>query len=434
MTNKKQHISENDFQWYLENQMTDAERNAFERKLQKHPFEAEALEGMQEISPNEFTTDLYELKAKIKTGKRKTKTRMWAAAATLLLLVSTGILWFQLQEKSPMPDITENKTIQKQEEKVAPLPDKEKEKIQKDEIIPEPEEIETTKSVQSKKQAKTATPPSAKLKSVTKESSTINPEITMQNPEADTDVANSAVSQRQQQVVVRGASRLKSSPDTQDAVVAQTTFSTDSSEKYFRGKIISLADSMPLPGATIMEKGASNGITTDINGNFKLKLSGKNDSLFTASFVGMQTKSFRPSPDSLNVIGLEPNQMALDEVVVTGYDSNQKKTLTGSNSRVTKTKDTKVQPVGGMNTYKTYLEEKAILPDNFKRNREVVKLLIHFDETGDITNIKNKNQADTVVFEDAKKIVMGGPEWNPEIKDGKPVISQTELRIVFKKD
>ncbi|HKI88658.1 MAG TPA: hypothetical protein VKA38_06500, partial [Draconibacterium sp.] len=146
------------------------------------------------------------------------------------------------------------------------------------------------------------------------------------------------------------------------------------------------------------------------------------------------TKNFHPSPDSLNIIGLEPNQLALDEVVVSGYDSsNKKKTLTSSVTLATKIKDIAVQPVDGMDAYKNYLEKNAVLPDNYKRNHKVVKLLIHFDETGEITDIENKNQADFIIFEEAKKVVKNGPVWNPEIKDGNPVESQTELRIVFRK-
>ncbi len=436
MTNKKQHISKEDFQRYLENQMTDAERNAFERELQKHPFEAEALEGMQEISPEEFKTDLHELKSKINADKRKTKTRYWAAAATFLLLVSTGILWFQLKDKSPVPELTDNKTIQKQEE-AAPSPKGTGEKKQAREIAVVPPKLKAKKSATIEKRAEKEITPDIKTNPSKTESlavnNTINQKITRQDLENDTEL--NTAPQNKQGVVILGANRFTSTPKTPNLEFSTATLSTDSSEKIIEGKIISLADSLPLPGTIVIEKGTQNGVVTDVNGNFVLKLTGKNDSLLTASFVGMQTKNFHPSPDSMNVIGLEPVQMALDEVAVIGYGSyNQKKTLTGSVSRVTKVKNTPIQPVNGMEAYKKYLDENAILPDNYKRKREVVKLLIHFDETGDITQTENKNQADSVVFEKAIKMVKNGPEWKPEIRDGEPVKSQTELRIVFQKN
>jgi hypothetical protein len=438
MTNKKQHISEEDFQRYLENKMTDAERNAFERELQKHPFEAEALEGMQEISSEELISDLHKLKSKIKTGKRKTRYSYWAAAATILLLVSTGILWFQLKDKSPIPEITESKTIQKQEERVVPLPNKEKEENQADEITATPPEVEAEKSVQVDQPQRSETVLAAKSVSAKPEVeiSTIEPVQSQEEAEVLYNKLNTtnAFAEKDSHIAIRGTSKLKSNPIPQNVEFSKAAFSIDSSDKIIRGRIISLADSLPLPGTIILEEGTTNGAVTDMDGNFTLKFIGKNDSLLTASFVGMRTKEFQPSPDSLNVIGLEPEQMALDEVVVTGYGNNQKRTLTSSVSRVTKVRDTKVQPVEGMENYKKYLEENAILPADYKGNREVVRLLIYFDEIGEITKIENKNQADTVVFEEAKNMVTNGPEWNPEIKNGKPIESQTELRIVFRKN
>ena len=437
MTSKKRHIREEDFQRYLENQMTDAERNAFERELQKHPFEAEALEGMQEISPEELKTDIHKLKSKIKTDKRKTNHRYWAAAATILLLLSTGILWFQIEVNSPIPEITESKAIQKQEEKAAPLT-KEKDEKQAGKITTAPSEAEVEKSAQIEQPKRSETVSAAKstFAKPKAEISTIEPVQSQEEAEvlnSPLNITNEA-SENDSHIAIRSTSRLKSNSTAPGIAFSQAALSADSSDKIIKGKIISLADSLPLPGTTVIEEVTQNGVVTDMDGNFTLKLTGKKDSLLTASFVGMQTREFHPSPDSLNVIGLEPEQMALDEVVVTGYGSNQKRTLTGSVSRVTKVKDTKVQPVEGMDAYKNYLDENAILPADFQQNREVIKLIIHFDKTGEITEIENKNQTDAVVFEEAKKIVKKGPEWNPEIKDGKPVESQTELRIVFRKN
>lgn len=435
MTNKKQHICEEDFQRYLENKMTDAERNTFERELQKHSFEAEALEGMQEISAEELKSDLHKLKSKIKTGKRKTNYRYWAAAA-ILLLVSTGILWFQLKDKAPIHEITESKTIQKQEEKAAPFT-KEIDENQADEIAVEPQEVEPGKPAQVEQPQKSETVSAAKSVSA-KPKAEILARAPVQSKVAE--VLNSKINTtngltaKDSPMAIRGASRLKSSPAAPKAGFPKAAFFPDTSDKIIRGRIISLADSLPLPGTTVFEKGTQHGVVTDVNGNFTLKLTGKSDSFITASFVGMQTKNFKPSPDSLNVIGLEPDQMGLDEVVVIGYGSkNQKQLLTGNISRVTKVKDTKVKPVEGMGAFTKYLDESAILPRDYKRKREVVKLLVHFDETGEITEIENQNHADSVVFEAAKKMVKNGPQWNPEIKDGKTIESVIALRIVFRK-
>ena len=173
MTKQKKHISEKDFQRYLADQMTDAERNAFERELQKYPFEAEALEGFQQISPEELSDDLQELKAKLFSEKRKIRYRFWAAAATLLLLVTTGILWFQLKNNNPVPVVTENEVTPKTEEKAAQSEEKpvepsqpEREKQGQTMTAPEAAKVEEPEIKTEPAQTKKAVPKAAETKAV----------------------------------------------------------------------------------------------------------------------------------------------------------------------------------------------------------------------------------------------------------------------------
>jgi hypothetical protein len=62
MAKKKDHITKSDeFQRYLNNQMSAGERHAFEKKLLEADFEQEALEGMEQFSPEEIGSDLSQL-------------------------------------------------------------------------------------------------------------------------------------------------------------------------------------------------------------------------------------------------------------------------------------------------------------------------------------------------------------------------------------
>jgi ferric-dicitrate binding protein FerR (iron transport regulator) len=58
--NRKKELE--DFLRYSQDQMSEEERNAFERSLQQDPFDAEALEGLSLITPEEATDDLAGLK------------------------------------------------------------------------------------------------------------------------------------------------------------------------------------------------------------------------------------------------------------------------------------------------------------------------------------------------------------------------------------
>ena len=83
-------------------------------------------------------------------------------------------------------------------------------------------------------------------------------------------------------------------------------------------------------GATVMEKGTSNGTVTDFDGNFKLKVeAGKT---LVVSYIGFLTQEV-VAQDGM-VITMQDDAMALEEVVVTGYTTQRKADLTGAVSVV----------------------------------------------------------------------------------------------------
>ena len=86
----------------------------------------------------------------------------------------------------------------------------------------------------------------------------------------------------------------------------------------------------PVIGATVMEKGTSNGTVTDFDGNFKLKVAaGKT---LTFSYIGYQTQEL-PAADGMKVT-MQDDALTLNEVVVTGYTTQRKADLTGAVSVV----------------------------------------------------------------------------------------------------
>lgn len=82
-------------------------------------------------------------------------------------------------------------------------------------------------------------------------------------------------------------------------------------------------------GASVLEKGTTNGIITDIDGNFTLSV--HPNSTLVISFIGYASQEFVISSNNtqLNVILKEDSKM-IDEVVVVGYGVQKKENLTGS--------------------------------------------------------------------------------------------------------
>ena len=85
----------------------------------------------------------------------------------------------------------------------------------------------------------------------------------------------------------------------------------------------------PLPGVNILEKGTSNGATTDFDGKFTIKVINPN-AILEISYVGFENQSVSVAGKSTINIVLKANLESLDEVLVIGYGTARKSDLTGS--------------------------------------------------------------------------------------------------------
>ena len=88
----------------------------------------------------------------------------------------------------------------------------------------------------------------------------------------------------------------------------------------------------PIIGASVLEKGTNAGVSTDIDGNFSLKVTGKNP--LVVSYIGMDAQEVNITGKTQVNVVLKENSKVLDEVVVIGYETVRKKDLTGSVSSI----------------------------------------------------------------------------------------------------
>lgn len=85
----------------------------------------------------------------------------------------------------------------------------------------------------------------------------------------------------------------------------------------------------PLPGVNVVEKGTTNGTTTDVSGRFSLNVQGES-SILVFSFIGYATQEVTVGNRTNFNISLEADVTALQEVVVVGYGTQEKVNLTGA--------------------------------------------------------------------------------------------------------
>ncbi|WP_400070736.1 SusC/RagA family TonB-linked outer membrane protein [Zobellia russellii] len=90
----------------------------------------------------------------------------------------------------------------------------------------------------------------------------------------------------------------------------------------------------PLPGASVVIKGTTNGAQTDFDGNYALS-DVPEDATLVFSYIGFASQEVKVNGQSTINVTLQEDAQALDEVVIIGYGSTTVKDATGSVSSVT---------------------------------------------------------------------------------------------------
>lgn len=108
----------------------------------------------------------------------------------------------------------------------------------------------------------------------------------------------------------------------------KSSFSTSQQKSgKVTGRVLD-AKGEPIIGATIMEKGTSNGTITDFDGNFILEVS--DGASIEISYIGYQTQLLSADINKLMSVTLKEDTKVLEEVVVVGYGTQKKVNLTGA--------------------------------------------------------------------------------------------------------
>lgn len=94
-----------------------------------------------------------------------------------------------------------------------------------------------------------------------------------------------------------------------------------------KGNVVD-ASGNPIIGATIMEKGTTNGTITDFDGNFILDVS--SNAVLEISYIGYKSQEISPVINKINSILLVEDTEVLEDVVVVGYGIQKKVSITGS--------------------------------------------------------------------------------------------------------
>ena len=106
------------------------------------------------------------------------------------------------------------------------------------------------------------------------------------------------------------------------------------------GKVTDSQTKETLIGVTVLEKGTTNGALTDVLGNYSIEVNNANSTL-VFSFVGKELQEIVVGGQKVIDVSMKETLNVLEEVVVTGYQTQRRADLTGSVSvaKISETKD-----------------------------------------------------------------------------------------------
>ena len=401
MNDKRTYEQEEQIRRYVQNEMTGAERHAFERKMQKDPFLAEAVEGLLSFSSEDIFADVDQLKHKIQNRRGGNRNYVWYAAASVLLLVVSTLFLLKPEEKSN-PIVTEN--IRKEE---VPAPK---------EIVHEPQKQQKDETVQ-----KQETVPAKELKMIDDEL-----EITDTEP-----AVNLVATDSKQSLFTPDLAGLKQQKISADKMENLKMATADRQQNAISG-IVTDSLGAPLPGVSVVIKGTTKGAITGIDGKYFIP-NVPDDTLLVYSFVGMKTQEILSENKTQIDVAMPTEDLALSEVVAVGYGIQRKSELTGSATKIPERKNGKAVPVDGWEAYYNgYLNFELQHPDIGPPDQKVVvRLSFVVDETGKPDSFKILHSTNEKYNQPAIEIIENGPRWLPAVKNSVPESETVKLRLVF---
>lgn len=423
---------------YLSKKLKGKERNSFEKELERDPFEKEAMEGLSILSAEEFSADMIDLNSRLHQRiYRKRAFPYYRLAAGVAAMIVVSVLFFtltnrELKDISTQKEVAESKaeTLEK-DSNVYELSEKEpaQETIIEKQETPKQEVKQREKTPAVKKaigtEVKKEEIQATKMDMISKETSQL---MEPRPPTIASAVQEKEISEYQTTVdqpleTAGKSSRLEVPREAKREIEILPGMIPANS---VRGKVLASDDNLPLPGAAVAVKGSDKATLTDTEGNFVIPLDNADSSItLTASYIGMETEEMQVATGSPANILMKPDELSLDEVVVTAYGKGIENNA-GSY--------TEPSPLPDYISFKKYIENNIRFPESISGiSRAVVVCRFLVGNDGRIKQFEIIRSPDEAFSEEAKRLLLEGPVWKPSEIDGDLIEESVRLRLVFKK-
>ena len=122
-------------------------------------------------------------------------------------------------------------------------------------------------------------------------------------------------------------------PNITDSSFSTSIVGSESLQQIIVNGNITDENGLPIAGVNVLEKGTSNGVVSDFDGNYSISVNSSNSEL-EFSIVGFKTLTIVANDVSATNIQMEEDIDQLDEVVLVGYGTQTRKGLTGATANV----------------------------------------------------------------------------------------------------
>ena len=362
---------------YLKGDLSNQERNSFERDLEGDPFNREAQEGLETLTPDQAEEDILSLHTRLRKRLRRRRRIAWySAAASVASLLIIGTVFLQIYDLNP--EVTEE-TLN--EEVFLPSASGEPEKSIAKEISPEktrtPQEPmkEVTRILEQEAidEAKPSKGPSKGLEKAAEIQTTETP--LAEAPDAKVPIPEAVMEYTEPEMITY--------------VEAEATLQDKDTQFDY---VVSKTKAAPMEEEIIEE---------DAGGRAKRRNEGLNQPAATMP-VEMQQKASSQENE---------NQLVSREVSAQS-----------------------AQPSVGYRAFKQYIENNIQFPEvETTTDRVVVILKFTVTTAGEITDIVPVRSKGEPFTQEAIRLIKEGPSWNPATDDNGHIEEIVRIRIVFKK-
>ncbi len=366
------------------------EANELEREALNDPFLQDAIDGFDTVQAEHLPV-IEQLEKQISGTKTKKHYGLWlAAAASLTLLVGIS-LFFNFENQSYEAIV---------------IPKTEKPVLETESRLLD----DTTQKENTEQQLAINTPMQKNRKSIPVvyqnnfvESKANLSDSSVLNVESDAIYESAAVSSAYSGMLAEEKTEAASIPAPIPVV-----------KDKIRGVVVD-EKGEPLIGASVKLENGFNGTITDLDGKFELPLPKSKHDKLVASYIGYENSSASLLADTVK-ISMKPNDLALNEVVVIGYGSQKRTSMTGAISSVSPQLSGKASGISvkrstyGEKEFKIYFEKNRT--NNLCQN-QAARLTATFDidTNGKPTNLTIVNSNCLELTQEFTRLLNNSPTW-----------------------